>query len=290
MPWTDWLRSRNTHRNDDIESVLPATPVQRNSEDETRHKRVSRSLFLEPRIITACVITAGTTFAALRFYRAYLRRVPNAGYVKPTDFHKRSLYGYVTSVGDGDGYHLFHTPGGIWAGWGWYKGRRPQDFDRKRLKDQTVSVRLAGVDAPECAHFGNPNQPYGPEALAWLREAIQGRYVRTQVHKIDQYHRVVGTTYRRKWLFFRSDVGLEMLKIGMATVYEAKSGAEFGGKEEVYRAAEKKAKAKGVGMWQNTGLVGRLLGLKSGAVETPREYKTKIAAKEKDAVVVDKKG
>lgn len=27
-----------------------------------------------------------------------------------------------------------------------------------------ISVRLAGVDAPECAHFGMPAQPYGEEA------------------------------------------------------------------------------------------------------------------------------
>ncbi|KAK4565442.1 putative endonuclease lcl3 [Recurvomyces mirabilis] len=290
MPLTDWLWNRHTHQKDEAERILPALPVQHATKDEAEHKRASRSRFLEPRIITACVITAGTTFVALRFYRIYLKRVPTAGHIKPTDFHKRSLYGYVTSVGDGDGFHLFHTPGGPLAGWGWYRGRRPQDNDRKKLKDQTISVRLAGVDAPECAHFGNPDQPYGPEALAWLRSAIQGTYVRTQVHRIDQYQRVVGTAYRRKWLFFRSDIGLEMLRLGLATVYEAKSGAEFGGKEEVYRAAEKKAKSRGVGMWQNPGLVGRLLGRKATAVETPREYKTKVAAKEKEVKVGDKKG
>ncbi|KAK3675746.1 putative endonuclease lcl3 [Recurvomyces mirabilis] len=270
MPLSDWLWNRNTHQKDDGERILPALPVQHATKDEAEHKQASRSQFLEPRIITACVITAGATFAALRFYRMYLKRVPTAGHIKPTDFHKRSLYGYVTSVGDGDGFHLFHTPGGPLAGWGWYRGRRPQESDRKKLKDQTIS-------------------PYGPEALAWLRSAIQGTYVRTQVHRVDQYQRVVGTAYRRKWLFFRSDIGLEMLKLGLATVYEAKSGAEFGGKEEVYRAAEKKAKSRGVGMWQNPGLVGRLLGRKATAVETPREYKTKVAAKEREVQVGDKK-
>ena len=53
-----------------------------------------------------------------QFYRSYLRRLPGTGHVSPGYFRRRSLLGKVTSVGDGDNFHLFHTPGGRLAGWG----------------------------------------------------------------------------------------------------------------------------------------------------------------------------
>lgn len=57
-----------------------------------------------------------------------------------------------------------------------------------------------------------------------------------------------------------------MLKLGLATVYEAKSGAEFGvGLEEKYRKAEWWAKLRKRGMWAG----------KMKDFESPREYKTR---------------
>ena len=57
-----------------------------------------------------------------------------------------------------------------------------------------------------------------------------------------------------------------MLKTGLATVYEAKTGAEFGvGLEEKYRKAEWWAKLRKKGMWAS----------QSKGFETPREYKTR---------------
>ena len=97
-----------------------------------------------------------------------------------------------------------------------------------------IHVRLAGIDAPEGAHFGKPAQPYSTEALEWLKNYIMNRRVRAYIYKRDQYERVVATVWVRRFLF-RKDVGKEMLKAGMATVYEAKMGAEFGDFEEKYR-------------------------------------------------------
>lgn len=90
--------------------------------------------------------------------------------------------------------------------------------------------------------------------------------MRARIYKRDQYDRVVATVWVRRWLLFRRDVGLEMLRRGLATTYEAKSGAEFGGLEAQYRAAEAKAKARRRGMWGG-----------KGVFESPREYKRKIA-------------
>lgn len=92
------------------------------------------------------------------------------------------------------------------------------------------------------------------------------RRVRAYVYKRDQYERVVATVWVRKGLI-RRDVGQQMLKAGLATVYEASEGAEFGGLEEKYRQAEEKAKKKRKGMWAGD----------PKEYESPRDYKIRTA-------------
>ncbi|KAL2138730.1 hypothetical protein VTI28DRAFT_6335 [Corynascus sepedonium] len=232
----------------------------------------------------APVAAAALTLGGFRFYQSYLRRIPSADHIAPSFFRRRSLFGKVTSVGDGDGFHLYHTPGGRLAGWGWL---RSVPKERKQLKGQTISIRIAGVDAPEGAHFGRPAQPFAAEALAFLESYVLHRRVRARVYKRDQYERVVATVYVRRPPFFfpRRDVGLEMLRRGLAVAYEGKTGAEFGGPamESRYRDAEAVAKKKGKGLWG----VGRRGGLfgggaaaagKEGEPETPMAYKKRMKA------------
>ncbi len=136
----------------------------------------------------------------------------------------------------------------------------------RQLMERKVSIRIAGIDAPECAHFGHPAQPYSKEALDWLTSYILHRRVRAYVYKKDQYDRAVATVYVRRWLL-RRDVGYQMLKLGLATVYEAKTGVEFGpGLEEKYRRAEWWAKTRRKGLWR---------GGKKKDFETPREFKSR---------------
>jgi endonuclease YncB( thermonuclease family) len=104
--------------------------------------------------------------------------------------------------------------------------------------------------------------------------------VRARIFKRDQYDRVVAQVFVRRWLV-RKDVGLEMLRAGFATVYEAKSGSEYGDFEQKYRDAEGKAKANNVGMWAKPGIIGRLKGESAKTLESPREYKNRHAAAEK---------
>lgn len=127
-----------------------------------------------------------------------------------------------------------------------------------------ISIRLAGIDAPEGAHFGKTAQPFAAEALTWLTDYILGKRVRARIYKRDQYDRIVATVFVRRFLF-RRDVGLEMLKKGLATTYESKSGAEFGGLEEKYKAAEAKAKAQKLGIWARN----------PKFFESPRAYKAR---------------
>jgi endonuclease YncB( thermonuclease family) len=106
------------------------------------------------------------------------------------------------------------------------------------------------------------------------------RRVRAYIYRRDQYDRVVAQVFVRKWLL-QKDVGLEMLKCGLATVYEAKTGSEFGNVEQKYRDAEEKAKADKVGMWAKPSLFGRLVGETPKVVESPREYKSRHSAAQK---------
>ncbi|KIX98858.1 uncharacterized protein Z520_05319 [Fonsecaea multimorphosa CBS 102226] len=223
--------------------------------------------FTQPETILAAAVLTTASVGVYKFYKSYLRRIPQAANISPGFLRRRSLVGQVTSVGDGDNFRMYHTPGGRLAGWGWFPGRKVP-VNKKDLKDQTIHVRLAGIDAPELAHFGRPAQPYAQEALDWLTAYIMGRRVRTYVYKADQYSRVVGTVYVWRGLF-RRDVSLQMLRAGLATVYEAKSGVEFGrAKEERYRRAEWWAKTRRKGMWAG----------KRKDYESPREYKTRYGA------------
>ncbi|KAK4127077.1 SNase-domain-containing protein [Parathielavia appendiculata] len=222
---------------------------------------------------------AGLTLGLYTFYQSYLRRFPAPGHIAPSFFRRRSLFGTVTSVGDGDGFHMFHTPGGRLAGWGWL---RHVPKDRKELKGRTISIRIAGIDAPEGAHFGRPAQPFAAEALAFLERYVLRRRVRAFIYKRDQYDRVVATVYVRRAPFFfpRRDVGLEMLRRGLAVTYEGKTGAEFGGEkmEARYKAAQEAAKRKGRGLWGLRGGKGE-----EGRLETPMEYKKRMKMLEEKA-------
>ena len=96
--------------------------------------------YTDPRTVIPTILLTGTTLFLVRLYRFYLRRIPEAASIQPGFFRRRSLFGRVTSVGDGDNFRLFHTPGGRLTGWGWIPGRKvPQKRDA--LKDRTVRSR-----------------------------------------------------------------------------------------------------------------------------------------------------
>ncbi|GAQ33651.1 putative endonuclease lcl3 [Aspergillus tubingensis] len=265
MRWPPWTSNAQATNNDH-----PTT-----TDNKTDPKNLlDWSAYTELRtLIPTLVLTTGI-LSAFTLHRTYLRRFPTAVNITPAYYRRRSILGKVTSVGDGDNFRIYHTPGGRLAGWGWVPWKKVPTT-RKELRDQTIHVRLAGVDAPEQAHFGRPAQPFGKEAHEWLTGYLTGRRVRIYVHRQDQYQRVVATVFVRRALDFpipfrRRDVGYEMLRKGLATVYEAKVGAEFGGEvmEKKYRSAEWWAKARGLGLWK---------GFKKdrNTWESPREFKTR---------------
>lgn len=114
------------------------------------------------------------------------KRFKTAAHIPPEVFERsQKIYGKVVAVGDSDNFRLYHTPG---FGWGWI---RNIPKSRKELQNQTISVRIAGVDAPEGAHFGMPAQPYSKEAKSFLTDLVLNRRVQVELLSRDQYARVV---------------------------------------------------------------------------------------------------
>ena len=107
--------------------------------------------FREPRNWIPPLLVTTTLLATVSFYKSYLRRIPGTDHIRPSHFRRRSLFGQVTSVGDGDNFHLFHTPGGRLAGWGWL---RKVPTDRKELKGRTVSSSPAATPSSSHEHSG----------------------------------------------------------------------------------------------------------------------------------------
>ncbi|KAG2357483.1 SNase-domain-containing protein [Suillus spraguei] len=211
------------------------------------------------------VSTLGATFV----YRRYFRRLRTAEWVTPDVLQrKRWVRGVVTSVGDADNFRLYHTPG---LGWRWPLKFRRVPILSKELKEQTIHIRIAGVDAPEGSHFGRQAQPYAVEALAWLKDMIEGRIVYCQLVRRDQYSRIVSVVTLPPpllpgWLTTGRSLALEMIRAGTGLTYE-QAGAEYGkyGKDEFLRA-EAESRVARRGMWKH-GTVG----------ETPAQYKRRYA-------------
>jgi len=110
------------------------------------------------------------------------------------------------------------------------------------------------------SYFGKPAQPYSAEALAWLKENIEGRRIKCQLLRSDQYKRVVALPLLRLsfwpwrrwgWRWTRQGGGattrnlpLEMVRAGWGAVYVQK-GAEYGEswEKEAYLAAQADAQS-----------------------------------------------
>ncbi|WOO81283.1 putative endonuclease LCL3 [Vanrija pseudolonga] len=202
------------------------------------------------------------TLGGVRVYRRFFKRIRNADSLSTAVLDKKPfIKGVVTRVGDGDNFRLYHTPGPFW--------RYPLKLRRvpsspKELKDNTLSIRIAGVDAPENAHFGNPAQPYAKEALDWLTKAVLGKRMKCQLLRKDQYNRIVAVPYIVRPILPNKPLPLMMLKEGTAVVYTS-GGAEYGpwGLEGLQKA-EDDAKRNRRGLWA------------AKKVELPKDYKKRV--------------
>lgn len=102
------------------------------------------SHYTDPRTVVPTLILTTTCLLSVRLYRSYFRRIPQVISIQPSFWRRRSLFGQVTSVGDGDNFRLFHTPGGRLAGWGWLPWRRVPS-KKEDLRDKTVRSTFSGL-------------------------------------------------------------------------------------------------------------------------------------------------
>jgi len=124
MPWWPWSS------NDEADKEKPVKWSQSLNATDWTH-------YTDPRNVIPVFLLTATILGSYSFYRSYLRRIPQASLIQPGFWRKRSLFGRVTRVGDGDNFRLFHTPGGRLGGWEWFPGRMiPKE--KKALQDKTV--------------------------------------------------------------------------------------------------------------------------------------------------------
>ncbi|GAA5857999.1 hypothetical protein JCM9279_004934 [Rhodotorula babjevae] len=208
--------------------------------------------------LVVATATAVALALASRLWHRLGRRIRTVDDLTPADLSPRRLRGTVTSVGDADGFRLFHRPHlRPWL--------RPP-AGRAGLKGETLSVRLAGVDAPEMAHFGKAAQPFSREAFDLLSGMCVGRRVQVELFQKDRYGRVVGMAYVRPFPYVRRrNVSEVLLHAGLATVYE-QAGAVHGGQLERFRAVEAAARSRRAGMWAQA----------ARDLESPAAYKARL--------------
>ncbi|GAA5850124.1 hypothetical protein JCM3766R1_006931 [Sporobolomyces carnicolor] len=243
---------------------MPRDPDDREDRPARPRARTARLLDVVDPSHPLFVMTA-TTVALTASYWGYTRFAKRIRTVQDLVLPTRSFKGTVTSVGDADNFRVYHQP--------LLKTFSTVPTKRSQLKGETIHVRLAGVDAPEMAHFGKPAQPYSQEAFDFLNELVSKRRVVVEPFERDRYERVVSMCYVRRrtfpWLVRgkRVNVSEEMLKAGLATVYK-QAGAVHDGKLKRFEELERKAKMKRLGMWS----------IDSRAYESPAEYKKRISA------------
>ena len=80
------------------------------------------------------------------------------------------------------------------------------------------------------SHFGKPAQPFSTEAKQYLQDYILHHSVKVKLLRKDQYDRLVGMVFVRKFKLgfipVWENVSTEMLKRGLACLYEGAS-AEY---------------------------------------------------------------
>jgi micrococcal nuclease len=107
--------------------------------------------------------------------------------------------------------------------------------DQKLLR-----VRLAFCDAPE------KKQAFGSRAKQAMSELVFGKEIDLRPHAVDRYGRTVAQVG-----VDGKDVGLEMVRQGLAWVYELYITEASSEVQETYRKVQEEAKADRQGLWSD---------------------------------------
>lgn len=179
-------------------------------------------------------------------------RFETAADIPSSAFKERKvLNGDIVKIVDGDTYRFRHKPQLLFGLGADFKGP---------LSEHTLMVRLAAVDTPEIAKFGNKAQPYAQEAKDFASLRLSGRSVQVKLLSRDQYGRVVARVRYKQPIslpfgipspsvFVRSaDFSEELLREGLGVVYR-QGGAQYDSDLDKFNALESQAIQERKGIW-----------------------------------------
>ena len=156
----------------------------------------------------------------------------------PSTFPKNAyMIGKVHKVHDGD--TLLFTPMTLFS-----------LFNQKNSSRKSkISLRLAGIDAPETEKKGQAGQPFAVESREFLSQTMH-KIILIKPFSKDQYGRLVGMAYDLPLLlpWFKRNLCLESVKRGLSVVYHG-MGSEYGDLKKELMEAQKKASKDKKGIW-----------------------------------------
>ena len=103
-------------------------------------------------------------------------------------------------------------------------------------------IRLQGIDSPELGRRGQKSQPYGLQAKRELTRLVSQKKISLKQYGIGGYNRVLAEVFAGT-----RNVNLEMVRSGLAEVYQGKLSPAFD--SAAYFQAQERAKRAGKGMW-----------------------------------------
>ncbi|AGO13092.1 AaceriAFL066Cp [[Ashbya] aceris (nom. inval.)] len=102
---------------------------------------------LQAKVIFLSFLLTGGFVATYSAFNRHLRQITSVHDIPASVFRRKYLYGKVTSVGDGDNFLFFHTPGGMLGGWHWL--RKVPTLQRRgtqpKRTQKASSTALSGV-------------------------------------------------------------------------------------------------------------------------------------------------
>ena len=109
--------------------------------------------------------------------------------------------------------------------------------------DIEIKVRLVGIDTPETnKRKHKPGQPFGDKAKKFLAAMVLNKSVDIKGYGLGPYNRILAVVY-----VDGKNVNLELIKYGLAEVYQGKPPRGFD--LSPYLTAEAQAKSQRRGMW-----------------------------------------
>jgi micrococcal nuclease len=140
-------------------------------------------------------------------------------------------------------------------------------IDEPGLPSRKIKVRLAGVDAPEVKRSrSTPGQPFGLDAKRFLEEQTDYRLLQlTVLREEPRKGYVVGVI--EYWILDQKFmVNAELVRSGLADVYEPTLGALPADMQRAFDVAQNEARNAKLGIWS---LASR---------ERPADYRKRLAA------------